>query len=403
MILRRGQRIPRSLRAVLLGGLFLFSRWGTGAALADSPANPFDDTIRILERWTSSHWGRDCFVWVLHYPGELVEPWVEAEALRSGMTEAEKRAYRDTFVSELKIGSAETFLLSVYSFGPKPVSLSPVSDNVALVTSSGARLRPTRYDSHLDSPSGGVVQGLVFFPKQTDRNFALAVKGMGIHDERIFAFGAPNAAAVAMAPQKEEPEVVVVDLPRRRPVRSANGPSAPQQAPQVIESPPPPPPMQPRPIPPLLEENSRDMAAFIDSVRDRGAPPGGSGVPPKNAAGPGAEAGARPDAGVEAENAYKSREQILRHFLDLWAANQPEEMYAMLSDSSRKIISRDNFSKEVAKAADFRAGLRDGYRIDWVGEERARVITDRRLLMFRSLVTRTLGVVRERSDWKIVW
>ena len=58
---------------------------------------------------------------------------------------------------------------------------------------------------------------------------------------------------------------------------------------------------------------------------------------------------------------------------------------------------------EVAKAADFRAGLKDGYRIDWVGEERAKVIADRRFLMFRSLVVRTLGVVREDSSWKIVW
>jgi len=37
------------------------------------------------------------------------------------------------------------------------------------------------------------------------------------------------------------------------------------------------------------------------------------------------------------------------------------------------------------------------------GEERAKVITDRRFLMFRSLVVRTLGVTREGSAWKVVW
>ena len=79
------------------------------------------------------------------------------------------------------------------------------------------------------------------------------------------------------------------------------------------------------------------------------------------------------------------------------------EMYAMLSAESRKMLSSENFARETAKAADFRAGLKDGYRIDWVGEERARVITDRRFLMFRSLVVRTLGVTREGSSWKIVW
>lgn len=75
----------------------------------------------------------------------------------------------------------------------------------------------------------------------------------------------------------------------------------------------------------------------------------------------------------------------------------------MLSDASRRVISRENFAKEVARAAEFRAGLKEEYRIEWIGEERAKVITDRRVLMFRSLVTRTLGIVREGMAWKVVW
>jgi len=78
-------------------------------------------------------------------------------------------------------------------------------------------------------------------------------------------------------------------------------------------------------------------------------------------------------------------------------------MYAMLSTASRKMLSQENFARETAKASDFRSGLKDGYHIDWVGEERARVTTDRRFLMFRSLVVRTLGVTREGSAWKVVW
>ena len=108
---------------------------------AEQVANPFGETIRVLEQWTVSHWGRDCFVWIVYYPKELIEPWVEAEALRVGMSEAERRAYRDTFVSELRMDRAEPFLVSVYAFGARPVSLAPVSDNILLVTAAGERDR----------------------------------------------------------------------------------------------------------------------------------------------------------------------------------------------------------------------------------------------------------------------
>ena len=376
--------------------LGLLSFWIVSEAGGDrcdaAVANPFDDTIRILERWTVTHWGRDCFVWIVHYPEELVDPWVDAEALRVGMSESERRAYRDTFVSELRMGKAEPFLLTVYSFGPRPVSLAPVSDNVLLVTSSGERLRPVRYDSQLDQAVNGVVQGLVFFPKQVDADFAVAVRGMGVHDERLFSFAPTRGSETwnAESPTQEDPGVVVVELPKKSPKKRGLSRSVPQRptpvAPPVVT--PPPPPVAPRPIPPLLSEDSGDMAAFVESVRERGAssPDVREETPPKNV-----------------DNAYVSREQVLRRFLALWSDNRPDEMYAMLAASSRRALSQENFAKEISKAADFRAGLKSGYRIDWLGEERAKVIADRRFLMFRSLVVRTLGIVREESSWKVVW
>ena len=78
-------------------------------------------------------------------------------------------------------------------------------------------------------------------------------------------------------------------------------------------------------------------------------------------------------------------------------------MYDMLSESSKKMISRENFTKEVMKANDMRAGLKGDYRIDWIGEERAKVIVTHKTLVFRSVSTRTLGVTREGSAWRIVW
>ncbi|MBR0095470.1 MAG: hypothetical protein IJP91_09345, partial [Synergistaceae bacterium] len=91
-------------------------------------------------------------------------------------------------------------------------------------------------------------------------------------------------------------------------------------------------------------------------------------------------------------------------FLSLWADLDAVAMYDMLSEDSQKNISRENFAKRVAKASDFRASLKKGkFRIDWVGEERAKVIVTQRALFIKSLISKTLGVTREGSSWKIVW
>ena len=392
-----------------LAAVLSISPRALGDAPAEQVANPFGETIRVLEQWTVSHWGRDCFVWIVYYPKELIEPWVEAEVLRVGMSEAERRAYRDTFVSELRMDRAEPFLVSVYAFGARPVSLAPVSDNILLVTAAGERVRPVRYDTNLDQPLRGLVQGLVFFPKQRNTDFAVAVKGMGGYDERLFSF-APAASLGGWDgeadPSPEETRTVVVELPKKpAPKRVSVRPVQPPKPAEHPAVPMAPPPSAPRPIPPLLAEDSGDMALFVESVRDRGASLDrgeADRTDKKESASPETlEAPEKPEK--NAQSAYVSREQVLRRFLTLWADNRPDEMYAMLSAESRRMLSPENFAREAAKASDFRAGLKDGYRIDWVGEERARVITDRRFLMFRSLVVRTLGVTREGSSWKIVW
>ena len=343
-----------------------------------------DETIRILERWTSSHWGQDCFVWIVHYPDEIVDAWTESEALRSGMSDSERERFRRNFINELKLDSSETFLVSIYSFGARPVNLSPVRDNISLLSSTGERIKPTRYDNSLDNPSSGVIQGLVFFPKQSNKDYVIALNGMG-RSERIFSFTPPEP----VAPPKEEkkPEVVVVNVPKREP--------AVKSRPKPKPTPPPPPPaIPPRPIQPIFQEESSDMAEFVKSVRERGS----NDVNVRS--NPPALTTARQS---NIDNAYVSRENVLRKFLMLWSNNSPNEMYDMLSEHSKKIISRENFAREIAKDSGFRSGLKSDYRIDWVGEERAKVITTRKTLVFKSVVTRTLGVTREGSSWRIVW
>ena len=364
------------LAMILTAGIFFASSQGT-------EMTAYDQTIRLLERWTSAHWGQDCFVWVVHYPEELAGPWAESEAVRSGMSGAEQERFRENFVSELKLDTSETFLVSVYSFGARPVNLYPVRDNVSLLAASGERIKPTKYDAALDNPSPGVVQGLVFFPKQTNKDYVIGLKGMG-RSERIFSFAPPETPPPV---EQKKPEVVVVNVPKRQPRKPA-------PVPVKKPEPPVPPPIPPRPIRPILQQESSDMADFVRSVKERGNVS-------RDTSHLTAQYPRRPS---NTDNAYSSRESVLRRFLSLWADGAYGEMYDMLSEDSRRVISRENFAKEAGKASDIRAGVKGGdYRIDWVGEERAKVITTRKTLVFRTVASRTLGVRREGSSWRVVW
>ncbi|MDR3231927.1 MAG: hypothetical protein LBT65_10850 [Synergistaceae bacterium] len=392
---------PRSLFSCLLSGLLL----SAGVAFA----GPFEETIQILERQTSFHWGRDCLVWVVHYPEDLVDPWVDAEAGRAGMTESERQSYKEGFVSELSIGKTEPFLFTVYAFGPRPLSFAPLSEKAALVTPEGKRVKPLRYDRVLDQPINGIAQGLVFFPKQDAEGYVLAVRGMGVYDERIFAF---DRSVEALEPANEpdgDSEVVVVELPpapKKTPAASSGsgnpraGNAKPEPAsPKVIERSAPTPPTIEHPTPPqpqgpeivVTEPESESMADFVAAMRRGGAEKKAEENSPS------------PDAGSPGDSAYVSREKTIRDFLDLWMAQDSEKMYAMLSSASQELFSRENFDAELRKGADFRAALRDGYRVDWTSPERAKIVAIKRVLLIRTVASRTLGVAREGAAWKIVW
>ena len=368
-----------SLKILLLALVFI----GAGNFLPAYSADlsPSDNTIRLLERWTSSHWGNDCFVWVVHYPEEIADAWTESEAIRTGMNDAERKRYRENFVSELQLDSSETFLVSVYSFGARPVNLSPVRDNISLFTATGERVKPSRYDGSLENPSVGVIQGLVFFPKQSNKDYVIGIRGMD-SKERVFSFEPPEAPA--SKPAQKNDDVVVVNIPKRQPQKAA------PVVPAKKQTPPPPPPVPQRPVAPAIQRSSSDIAEFVQMIHNRG----------KKSADETPVISARP---ANVDNSYVSRESVLRKFLTLWGENKPDEMYVMLSDSSKRNISRENFAKAIAKDTAMRQGLKNDYRIDWIGEERAKVIATRKTLVFRSVTTRTLGVTREGSSWRVIW
>lgn len=412
---------------LLSASLILILLSGYASLLYAAEINsPFDETIRILERWTSAHWGRDCYVWIVHYPAEIAEPWSSSEALKVGMSESEAENYKNKFISDLKLDEAETFLLNIYSFGTRPVNISPIAENISLITSSGERVKPTRYDSSLDYVSSGIVQGLIFFPKQSNQDYAIAIKGLGVHDERVFSFSTPNyippVNAQAQEPDASEPEIIVVDIPKannkananknnnnnKRAVKVNNNKQPERRTVERVnetENYTPQAPQARREVPPLFAEESKDMSDFVKTAREpKALKQAKANSPSNNNSKPLSSHNANiVNSNNNSENSYVSREYVLKNFLRLWSENKPAEMYEMLAESSKKLISRENFAKEIAKSSDFRAMLKGEYRINWIGEERAKIVGDKKVLMFKTLVSRTLGVVRENSSWKIVW
>lgn len=331
-----------------------------------SASGDIGEATAILERWTSFHWGRDCLVWIVHYPEELVDPWIRAEAARGGMSEGEREDYRKAFVSDLRIDDTEPFLVTIYSFGPRPLDFGGFAEAVSLVTAGGRKVKPLSYERKFDQPVSGIVQGLVFFPKQSDKNFSLAMRRLGVVDEQLFSF-AREEAVLAAVPEERPKEVVVVELP----------PSAPKipTKPKVQEAPPPPPP--PPPIPALQEE--------LADLKPRPEPEPEPPLPP-----------------VKEQVIFISRDKTLELFIRRWIDGDGAGMYDLLSSDTKTIMNEEQFGRQVA-ATGLRLSLRDGYKVQWQEGDRAKVVTAQKMLLFRTLRSKMLALVKEDKIWKVTW
>lgn len=334
------------------------------------------DTIEaatfLLERWTSFHWGRDCLVWIVHYPEELVDPWVEAEALRSGMSESEKQEYRKAFVSELRILDTEPFLVTVYAFGSRPLDLGGFASAIRLEGKNGEKIAPLSYERKFDQPLSGIVQGLVFFPKQADKNFSVVMRRLGIHEEQIFAFAArPSGSPVAEGPDAKGKEVVVVELPPA-PKKDTPRPKVPKEPEPAAD------------IPPPVAAQPADLAEL------KPAPPAVPVVP-----------GPVKDDGKK-NVVFISRDKTLEKFVQFWIDGNTSGMYGLLSSSTRTALSEEQFRKQVS-ATGLRWSLKDGYKVQWQDGDRARVVTAQKMLIFRTLRSKMLSLAKEDKIWKVTW
>ena len=359
--------IRRSIKRFFIGSILLFL-----ALLFPviSMASPLEDVVSTLENWTSFHWGKDCLIWIVHYADEIVDPWTDEEASKAKFNETQKKEYKKAFVSELRMNEAEPFLVSIYAFGSAPLELRPFSENISLINSNGERFKPVSYERALDDPITGMVQGLVFFPKQSNKNYSLSLKGTGVFDERIFSFqnqngnvANDNIPIVAYSPKQED--LIVIDMPPVLPPEKREN--------RINES------IYTPPV--IIIEDKAETETETVAVNN--------------------ESDKR--VTTDRSNLYISKEKSLQNFISSWIANDTRAMYDMLSGETRKVYSLTSFEKEVKKSADFRRGLLSGYKIDWVGEERAKITTTKKLLVMRTLISKTLGVVRIGKEWLIVW
>lgn len=373
-----------------------------GAMAAAS--SPVEVATKILEESTSFHWGKDCLVWIVHYPESLVEPWVDADASSRGLTPEQRDEYLRSFRSQLRMGDAEPFLLTVYHFGSKPLTLSPLGDYLTMKTVEGKGIAPVSYEKKLDQPISGIVQGLVFFPKQKEV-FSLVFKGLGVYPEQLFTFDRSSGGVVVEVPV-EEVKSRVVELPPLETTLSSKGGKVsapkPQETarPAVKKTAPDPVPVSPDAEPPawlgpgpnamtskvddeisfdLKADVSVDLASQLEEVVSGDSDPSA-------------------DADMVVAT---SRDRVIEKFLGLWAKGETDGMFEMLASSSRT-EGKDGFAKR-ANGSPLRWCLSDGYKLRWIDANKVKVSVAQKLVLIRVLQSEVLEVVQESGRLSVVW
>ncbi|MDR3075891.1 MAG: hypothetical protein LBU26_01220 [Synergistaceae bacterium] len=366
-----------AMRAVfaVLSAVFSCAAWNM--CYADDRKTAFD----ILDAWTCVRWGEDNIAWVVHYPEELVDPWVSSEAEKQKLRPEQADELRKSFSEELRIGSATAVLLYVYGYGASPVNLSPMGKNIALIDSSGKRVSPIVFEKKLDGPISGLVQGFIFFPLQADKNFRIAVKGLIPDRETSFAFSeaAGGGGSIATLPPESvatttkrtaapEREVVVKIPTRREPAEKPEEPMPPE--PGAIETP-----------------------EFGDT---------GEVFPPTEPVVPEPAAAPKlPDEEKKQDAPKLAPRQVLEIYLKAWIDGDVDKMYSLLSAESQGRVSRELFARDVA-SGNFRSALRSGYKVSWT-DDSARVTVAKKVLFVRTLETKQINFVMEDGSARVSW
>ncbi|MDR3164877.1 MAG: hypothetical protein LBU13_04805 [Synergistaceae bacterium] len=380
---------PKKLRGVLFLLVIVCLAMHEGVSFADDR----DDVFNILDAWTCVRWGEDNIAWIVHYPEELVEPWVRSEAARYNMRPEQTDEIRKSFSDELRIGSATAILLSVYGYGAAQTNLAPMAKNIVLIDSAGKRIAPIVFEKKLDNPISGLMQGFVFFPLQQDKNFRISVRGLVPDRETNFTFQgtskprgeietAPASPPVPARAKTLPDEEVVVKIPTRK--NAPNKPSKPEITPPEL---------------PEFENDGEVFAPTEPAVLPAPEPePEPEPEPMPEIA---AAVSQEPEKPVEVTTVPDTPKGTLGNYLKAWAEGDTDTMYSLLSSESRGHISKELFAKEVMSGS-FRNALRSGYKVNWTGNA-AKVTVVKRVLFVRTLETKQLDFVAENGSWRVAW
>ncbi len=311
----------------------------------------------VLDKWTSFHWGKDCFVWIVHYSEDLVDPWVRAESEKQGMSPEDEGLYRQTFLDELKINETEAFLFSFYSFGQNDMDMSPFSDKISLRTKSGKVSAPLSYDPSFDLPMKGIVQGIVFFPKQEERAFSIIVKGLGIETGFFF----PMDFQIIL-PEKNDLERVP-----GHPITKAEVMVVPSMG-SVDEKTP----LQEKPV-------SEDI--IPEEKREAFSP--------------------EPELDLDSAD-HLSKDDVLSTFIDRWVEGDYAAMYDLLSSESRGKYSQNAFTASAMQSP-FRLVLQNGYEVHWIDEFQAEIVARTDLMIMKTFKRKIFRMVETGDVWRISW
>ena len=354
-------------------------------------AGNMDDAIEILDRRTSFRWGDGSLAWVVHYPDELVDPWVNAESEKRRLRPDQAEEFRRMFVNELRIGPTTPIMLSILYHGAPSLNLSPLSKNIVLIGSSDKRVSPIAVDKKLDGPISGLVQGFIFFHKQESENFSIGLRGLVPGRETIFSFdsGTINTTSRFEAndtrPASDDRREVVVKIPTTKREPAAQAVRSKDESEFLTDS------DVYQPTAPVVPEpqvpgGGQDDASGLALESADLTPP----VP---------DADVTPDV-TPIEPLLGSR-QVLESFLRAWIAGDAGRMYSMLSSVSRDKISRELFERDVMSGG-FRSALRSGYKVNWVGDS-ARVTVARKVLFLRTMQTKQINFVTEDGAARVDW
>jgi hypothetical protein len=350
---------------------------------AAANASDRDKAFDILDAWTCVRWGEDNIAWVVHYPEELVDPWVRSEAEKQKMRPEQAEELRKSFSDELRMGSATAVLLSVYGYGASPINLSPAGKNIVLIDSSGKRASPIAFEKKLDNPISGLVQGFIFFPLQSDKNFRIVVQGLTPNRETNFAFSGTGQPvnAIATAPDNAE-----IPLPQRNAGEKEVVVKIPTKPKPTAEKP-----KTPKPPEPIVEEEpiSPDTGEVFAPTQPV--------VPEPEPTPPAVTEAPKPQAPILAPK------QVLDIFIKAWIGGDTDRMYSLLSAESQSGISKEKFAAETASGG-FRNALRSGYKVTWTEEgDTAKVTAARKVLFVRTLESKQIKFVTEDGSARVSW